>query len=95
MKINLLHNKIIKDNVTDAFIESFNGVLLPALTEKYGDSLTEVQMYEDYLGDGFVYDGEFFYPLTLVFADGARREWIKWKISEKKKFSLYLQIQIT
>ena len=90
MKINLLHNKIIKDNVTDAFIKSFNGVLLPALTEKYGDSLTEVQMYEDYLGDGFVYDGEFFYPLTLVFADGARREWIKWKISEKKKFSLSL-----
>lgn len=88
MKINLLHNKIIKDNVTDAFIESFNSALLPALTEKYGDSLTEVQMYEDYLGDDFVCDGEFFYPLTLVFADGTRREWIKWKISEKKKFSL-------
>ena len=86
MKIDLLHNKIIKDTVTDAFRESFESVLVPKLLEKYSDALLGVQMYEDYLGDGFVFEGSFYYPLTLVFADGARREWISWSIENKKRF---------
>ena len=86
MKTDLLHNKIIKDTLTDSFVDSFNGNLVPKLVEKYGSSLLSVQMYEDYLGDGFKYDGEFYYPLTLVFSDSVRREWIKWSVSEKKRF---------
>lgn len=87
MKTDLLHNKIVKDTLTDSFVDSFNGNLVPKLEEKYGSSLLSVQMYEDYLGDGFKNDGEFYYPLTLVFSDYVRREWIKWSVSEKKRFT--------
>lgn len=86
MKIDLLHNKIIKDTVTSSFTDSFNEVLVPKLTEKYGDTLLAVQMYEDFLFDGFVEDGMFYYPLTLVFEDEIMRKWIKWNISNKKNF---------
>ena len=86
MKIDLLHNKIIKDTVTSCFTDSFHDVLVPKLVERYGDSLVAVQMYEDYLCDGFVEDNVFYYPLTLVFEDEIKREWIKWNISGKKNF---------
>ena len=86
MKIDLLHNKIIMDAISPAFVESFMEGLVPVLEEKYGDSLLEVQMYEDYLNDGFVHEGEFYYPLSLVFEDSTVREWIKWRISDKKRF---------
>ena len=36
MIIDLFHNKIVKDTATEAFVESFNTVLLPMLEEKYG-----------------------------------------------------------
>ena len=86
MKIDLLHNKIIKDTVTSSFTDSFSENLVPKLAAKYGDSLLLVQMYEDYISDGFVQDNEFFYPLTLVFEDEIKREWIKWSISNIKNF---------
>lgn len=86
MKIDLLHNKIVKDTVTDAFCESFEAGLVPQLLEKYGDSILGVQMYEDYLSDGFVSGGRFYYPLTLVLSAGASREWISWSIENKKSF---------
>jgi len=86
MKIDLLHNKIIKDTVTSAFTESFNSGLVPMLEEKYGAALTEIQMYEDYLGDNFISVGEFYYPLTLVIDGTLKREWIKWNVSNKKLF---------
>ncbi len=86
MKIDLLHNKIIKDTLTDAFRESFESELLPQLCEKYESSLLGVQMYEDHLSDGFSAEGRFYYPLTLVFEDGAAREWISWSVENKKNF---------
>jgi len=86
MKIDLLHNKIVKDTVSPLFIESFMEGLVPFFEERYGDSLIEIQMYEDYLNDGFLYEGEFYYPLTLVFTDEVRREWIKWRVPDKKRF---------
>lgn len=86
MKIDLLHNKIIKDTVTSSFTDSFRENLVPKLAAKYGDSLLAIQMYEDYISDGFVADNEFYYPLTLVFEDEIKREWIKWSISNKKHF---------
>lgn len=86
MKIDLLHNKIIKDTVTSAFTDSFSENLVPKLAAKYGDSLLSVQMYEDYISDGFVQDNEFFYPLTLIFENEIKREWIKWSISNIKNF---------
>ena len=86
MIIDLFHNKIVKDTVSPLFIESFMEGLVPFFEEKYGDDLVEIQMYEDYLGDGFLCNGEFYYPLTLVFADEVRREWIKWSVPDKKRF---------
>ena len=87
MKIDLLHNKIIKDSVSAGFVESFMENIVLVLEEKYGDSVIEAQMYEDYLNDGFVRDGFFYYPLTLVFEDGCKREWIRWSVSEKRRFT--------
>lgn len=86
MKLDLLHNKIISDTITPAFRESFNANLVPKLAEKYGNSIFEVQMYEDYLNDGFLADGEFYYPLTLAFEDEVKTEWIKWSVPNKKLF---------
>ena len=87
MNIDLLHNKIIKDTVSEQFVSAVLEYLVPALEEKYGDALLAIQMYEDYISDGFTVDGFFYYPLTLVFDGGARREWIKWDVSNKSSFS--------
>ena len=84
MKVDLLHNKIIRDTVTDAFSKSFEDGLVPLLLDKYGSSVVAVQMYEDYLVDGFIADGEFYYPLTVVLEDGIKREWIKWSTGYRK-----------
>ena len=86
MKVDLLHNKIVRDTVSDAFTRSFNDQLLPLLVEKHGSALQAVQMYEDYLADGFTADGEFYYPLTLVLNGEIKREWIKWSVAGHRKF---------
>ena len=88
MKIDLLHNKIVKDTMTEAFKESFLNNLIPMLEDTYGSEISAVQMYEDYLGDGFVLDGEFYYPLSVILSGDVKRVWIKWGVSEKKLFAL-------
>lgn len=87
MTIDLFHNKIIKDNMSDAFKMCVYSELLPLLADKYGTTLLGVQMYEDCLDLNFTLDGEFYYPLTLVFEDGQRREWIKWSTVGKRRFA--------
>ncbi len=87
MIIDLLHNKIVRDTVTENFKKSFNLSLVPKLESKYGDALLVVQMYEDYLKDGFFVGNIFHYPLTLVFVDEIKREWISWKVSSNVKFA--------
>lgn len=86
VKIDLLHNKIVADNITPAFDRSFREELLPLLEEAYGDTLEAVQMYEDYLADGFSADGCFYYPLSVVVSGEAMRVWVKWNISKKADF---------
>lgn len=84
MIIDLFHNKIVKDTATDKFVESFNSVLVPMLEDKYGDSLEAVMMYEDYLGDGFLYEGEWHYPLSIKLeGEDAIIAWIKWPVNKK------------
>lgn len=87
MRIDLLHNKIVSDNITSGFTDSFNSVLIPKLKEKYGASLLCVQMYEDHLNDGFIDGNSFFYPLTVVSDSEIKREWISWSVEDKKLFS--------
>ncbi len=86
MKVNLLHNKIIKDTITPSFVLNFNENLVPKLAEKYSSSITEITMYEDHLKDGFTVNGEFYYPLVAVIDGEYKTEWIKWNVSAKKLF---------
>ena len=89
MNIDFLHNQIIRDTITERFIESFNENLVPYLISEYGSSLTEVQFYEDHLTSGFRVDGEFHYPLTLV-ADGrAFTRWIKWPVANYRNYDKF------
>ena len=86
MNIDLIHNKIVKDTISERFVEEvFNG-LVPLLEAEYGDAILGIQMYEDYIADNFVLDGEIYYPLTLVFDTGVARKWIKWGVSSKLKY---------
>ena len=57
MIIDLLHNRIVKETVTEAFEKSVSDSLIPKLSALYGDALEGVQMYEDYLNDNFSKDG--------------------------------------
>ena len=84
MIIDLFHNKIVKDTATDAFVESFNSVLVPMLEDKYGDALEAVTMYEDYLADDLSFEGEWYYPLSVkLVGEDAIIAWIKWPVSKK------------
>ncbi len=82
MIIDLTHNKIVRSTISDRFKESVDEVLIPLLAEKYGDTLLGIQMYEDYLADGFSVGKEWYYPLTLVTDGGIKVEWIKWSIKK-------------
>lgn len=84
MIIDLFHNKIVKETATDGFVESFHSVLVPMLTEKYGEGLEAVTMYEDHLGDDFLVDGEWYYPLSLkLVGEETIICWIKWPVNKK------------
>ena len=84
MMIDLFHNKIVKDTATDAFVDSFTRVLVPMLEDKYGDALERVTMYEDYLSDGFTYEGEWYYPLSVKLAgEPTFTSWVKWPVTKK------------
>ena len=84
MIIDLFHNKIVKDTATDAFVDSFMRVLVPMLEDKYGDMLEAVTMYEDYLADGFTFEGEWYYPLSLKLAgESTFTAWVKWPVNKK------------
>ena len=60
MNVDFLHNQIIRNTVSDKFIESFNENLVPRLLSEYGSALTEIQFYEDHLTSGFRIGGEFY-----------------------------------
>ena len=84
MIIDLFHNKIVKDTATEAFVESVNSRLVPMLEEKYGDSLERITMYEDYLADGLLFEGEWYYPLSVKLeGQDTATCWIKWPVSKK------------
>ena len=65
MTVDLLHNKIVKETVTEAFKNSVNGNLIPKLYNLYGVSLEGIQMYEDYIKDEFLKDGYWYYNIPL------------------------------
>ncbi len=85
MIIDLLHNKIVRDTMTDGFKASVENVLVPMIEEKYGDSVERIVMYEDYIADEFLSDGEWYYPLSVKLAgEDNIIVWIKWAVNKKQ-----------
>lgn len=80
MLTDLSHNKIVKDTMTDGFARSVENNLIPKLKYVFGDALLGVRMYEDYLSDGFLCEGQWYYPLTVLTPDGALTRWISWTV---------------
>ena len=86
MIIDLLHNKIVKETLTEGFTKSVNDNLIPKLYGLYGTSLEGIQMYEDYIKDEFLKDGYWYYPLTVLIAGVNAVIWIKWDVSDASLF---------
>ncbi len=85
MIVDLLHNKIIEETATDKFISAVHESLIPLLIDKYGDDIEAVLMYEDHLADDFLYEGEWYYPLSVTLSgEGAHIVWIKWAVNKKQ-----------
>lgn len=84
MIIDLSHNKIIDSAATAEFRQGVEENLIPLLKESYGDSLRGIQMYEDYISDGFSYNKEWYYPLTVMTETDCEVKWIKWEMKKGK-----------
>ena len=89
MNVDFMHNQIIRDTVTERFMESFNENLLPTLIAEYGASLTDVQFYEDHLTSGLRIGGEFFYPLTVVVDGVPEVRTVKWQVSNYRNYDKF------
>ena len=82
MILDLQHNKVVKDTLTDKFAQSITDSLIPKLEEKYGEELIGIQMYEDYVSDNFNVGGYWYYPMTVITEGGALTEWVSWKLDK-------------
>ncbi len=80
MRIDLLHNKIIKDTATDAFIAAAEAAF-PKLVTDAGFEADGVVMYEDHIADGFSKGGFWYYPLTVISGEDADVLWVRWRLS--------------
>ena len=87
MTVDLLHNRIVKDTISESFSASVTDILCPMLSEKFGESLLGIQMYEDFLSDEFVKDKRWYYPMTAVLDSGIETVWVSWDISKKDAFT--------
>ena len=81
MIIDLLHNQIVSDTITEGFKRSVEANLVPALAEIYGDAMQGIQMYEDHLADEFLLDGVFYYPMTVVLQGEQVTHWVSWPVN--------------
>lgn len=86
MRIDLLHNKIIRETITDRFSDSIKENLLPKLSYVYGEELQGILMYEDYIADNLKCGTDWYYPLTLLLSDTDKTLWIKWSMEDKRSF---------
>ncbi len=77
MKIDLLHNRIVCDTMTDRFREEFCAHIEGIVTERYPTAHT-IRMYEDYIADKLLASGRWHYPLTVIDTDGAHTLWVSW-----------------
>ena len=86
MIIDLTHNKILKDTVSEAFVYAVTEKLVPQLSARFGVRMLGLQMYEDYIKDDFSRGGFWYYPMTVILPDAYETVWVKWDISDKESF---------
>ncbi len=84
MLTDLTHNKIVSDTITEGFIANVNSVLMPLVEGIFGESAIALQMYEDYLADGFNKDGRWCYPFSVLTDEGVRSLWVSWSVDKKR-----------
>ena len=89
MNVDFMHNQIIRDTVSNAFLLSVSENLIPKLTERYGSSLSAVQFYEDHISSGFRVGGEFHYPLTVVVDGIPSIQWIRWQVANYRLYDKF------
>lgn len=82
MIIDLLHNKIVADTISEGFKKSVAEGLVPALEGVYGERMLGIQMYEDYLADEFMLDGAFYYPMTVILDGEQVTHWVSWHVDK-------------
>nr|HBJ19503.1 hypothetical protein [Clostridiales bacterium] len=72
------HNKIVSDTLSGKFRVAAEEDLLPKLREVYGEALSGVSMYEDYIADDFSSGGFWYYPMTLQYKEGYATAWVRY-----------------
>lgn len=85
MRVDLFHNKIVKDTMSESFKRSVTEKLVPLIAEACPDA-TRILMYEDYIADNFLEGGRWYYPLTVFEGDLITTVWVMWDF-DKKSFS--------
>ncbi len=88
MIIDLLHNKIVADTITEGFGKSVAEGLVPALEGVYGERMLGIQMYEDHLADEFLLEGTFYYPMTVILHDEQVTHWVSWPVDKSFEDSI-------
>ena len=86
MKLNLNHNTVIRETLTDGFLRYFQESLVPQLAAKYGEALRAVEMYENHLEKQLGFGGEWYYPLSLLTDTGAITQWVAWEFPKNGAF---------
>ena len=78
MRIELFHNKIVKDTMTESFERSVREVLVPLVEAEYPEA-DGILMYEDYIADGFAVGDTWYYPLTVECGEKSSTVWVSWR----------------
>lgn len=86
MTVDFTHNKTVRETLSDKFAESIRTNLLPILADVYGDRLTGIQMYEDYISDSFSVGTLWYYPMTAILGDRHETIWISFDMKDKSSF---------
>ncbi len=88
MRIDLTHNRIVRETMTDRFRAEAERDLIPMLKERFGERIAAVQMYEDYLALGLREGDDAYYPLTVVLENSLPETvWVKWSMARSEDFA--------
>ncbi len=82
MKIDLLHNRIVSETMSDAFKTGVEDVLLP-LVLAARPMADGILMYEDYIAESPCRDGKWYYPLSVSEGGVFSTLWVTFPYSGK------------